>query len=340
MEQKQQHRCRRKVSFSDCNNNRIVVIERRNSNVSNAPRRVDPRKLAREEAYQLIRKGYGQLLTRSFEDPADNSQDNINAFVVGIPDIDNGRGLERYVSPQHKDERDLAREDVVEAVLTRQRLMLRRGGDGLSNSERAEKLRSASRRQSRDSKLFARRMGIADELAVRYLNHAQDSLSTNVDLECSNHSLPKERHSFPGATNDLARQPSNRQLEVGIRSMTACMNAKKASRQASVRKLNCSIRSLASSLHSNSSHSHLSCSSVSSSSSTESFSSSIHPSLVLCRNRNRDQALKLPGRGGPPTACECAELIQSALDLVDSAHDKADSDDETSRSPREMAMSA
>ena len=114
------------------------------------------------------------------------------------------------------------------------------------------------------------------------------------------------------------------------------MNAKKASRQASIRKLNGSIRNLASSMH-GSNRSLCSCSSASTSSSADSCSSFIHPSFVVSRNRNRDQAMKLPGRSSKPS--ECADIIQTALDLVDSTNDEQESKEERS-APRKVALSA
>jgi hypothetical protein len=205
---------------------------------------VDPRKAARELAYKLIPKGYGELLKGTFEYPEDNCQDNINAFVAGVPDRDNVRGLERYVSREHKEERDSAREDVVEAVLKRQEHLERQG---VSPDERAEKLRAASCLQSQDSRMFARRVAIADEIAVK-----EEQEQPNEITRPSFHPLqPLARHSFPSACNakKALRQPSSRELDTGIRSMAACMNAKKASRQTSIRNLNTSIRNLAATMN-------------------------------------------------------------------------------------------
>ena len=95
------------------------------------------------------------------------------------------------------------------------------------------------------------------------------------------------------------------------------MNARKACRQASVRQLNVSIRSLAMNASShNSGRSCLEGHNSFSEDESHSFASDvsmIHPSLVAS---SRDHALKVPGR---PVAkvSDCAELIQTALDLVD-----------------------
>ena len=320
------------VRFSDEDNICILPVENKEEEFQTQPfirPRIDPRKSAREAAYQLIPKGYGQLLTGTFGDPADDCQENINAFVAGVPDIDNARGLERYMSQDHKDERDQAREDVVEAVLCRQQHLRL---EGLDDNERAEKLRSASRRQSRDARKFARRLGIADDLAAREEQDDDDRAARFV---------ASTRHLVgPGNAKKAHRQPSTRQLDVGIRRMAATRNAKKASRQASIRKLNYSIRNLASSMHSNGSNRSLcSCSSASTSSSADSSSCSslIHPSLAMSRSRDRDRAMKLPGR--PSRATECAEIIQSALELVDSANEEDQSKEERTTT-RPVALSA
>lgn len=316
------HGCTRKVRFSE--DSVVCVLEARSDEHRNLAKRVDPRKAAREQAYILIPKGYGHLLSGCFEDPIDSCQENLNAFVAGVPDRDNSRGLERYMSQQHKEERDQAREDVIEAVLRRQqRLKL----DGENADDVANKLRSACRRHSRDSRVFARRLGIADDLAARGDKSGQSETPAFSDR----FALPQHRYSYPSATNAKPglRHPPTNQLNTGIRAMAASMNAKKASRQASIRKLNSSIRNLASSLHGSSrSLCSFSSASTSSNSSTESCSSFIHPSLVVSRNRDRDQAMKLPGRPSKPS--ECAEIIQTALELVDCTNDGQETEDERS----------
>lgn len=352
-----ERRFRNKVRFSERENS-VVLFESSPDNEESDTRpepaqrpRVDPRKRARDDASKLMPKSYGDLLCGSFEDPLDNCQDNINAFVLDVPDADHARGLERYLSPQHKDERDGAREDVVEAVLSRQRQLRKqrvRGvqrrnsihNDGraqkpiLSGDELMEKLRNASRRYSRPSRIFARRLGIADELAVQQMDDCEqdgdDDESDEEEEEISRYPMnpylclgsgDNDAKSALANAKMVTRQPSIRELNIGIRSKAAFMNAKKVSRQLSRRELNVSIRNLASTLNA----------------STSDFSSSgslMHPSLLpreLLRNstnngNKRDRALTLPGRSSlssqqKPSATDCSQLMQNALDLADSEHD-------------------
>lgn len=330
---------KRRVRFSDRNS--ICILDRRIDNndepmePASRTARVDPRKAVREDAYRLIPKGYGKLLIDTFEDALDDCQENINAFVVWVPDSDNARGLERYMSQPHKDERDGAREDVLEAVLSRQRQLQK---EEVVGNERADEVRIASRRQSWDSKIFARRLGIADELAVR----EEDQEDQQVESSSNRFLLPQQRHSFHGVSNaeKALRQPSDRQLGVGIRSMAASssMNAKKACRQASIRNLS-NIRIMESSMHNRSSSGSLG--SYSSSSTAESCPAAIHPSRIISRNdRNRDQAMQLPGRSS--RASECVELIQTALDLVSDSttRDEQESRDNRSNKTGQAALSA
>lgn len=370
--------------------------------------RVDPRKRARDDAAQLLSsmansQRYTDLLSGSFESPVDNCQDNINAFVFGKQD--DARGLERYLSVVHKDERDGAREDVVEAVLHKQRQLLQKqrngSSDGVANQkkrvqrrnsiqndgrgqqsnsivsdeERMEKLRSVSRRYSRPSRVFARRLGIADEMVVQRLDDSDDFDSDDDDemQDESMQMLPMNPYLCVSRSNTnikslaaaspppvaldnakmVSRQPSIRELNLGIRKQAAAMNANKVSRQLSVTQLNVSIRNLAAlqdsgsdfdtsnpnsntntnwKSNSNSNHTTNACYG----SNTDSL---IHPSMLPkhlqsnnCRRNNnmntsRDRPLTLPCRpmrrpSNETSSSGCqliqsAQIIQSALDLVD-----------------------
>ena len=372
--------------------------------------RVDPRQRVRDDAAKILSKRYGDLLCGSFDDPIENCQNNINAFVLDVPDAEHARGLERYLSLQHKEERDGAREDVYEAVLARQRQLNKRNrmattaptasrsvarpnsihNDGrqqsqgkniISDEERMEKIRNASRQYSRPSRIFARRLGIADELAAQQVDEKEDEHDEDDDSEEGesirgypmNPYLCLPRHTVnctplhgkdttAAAESVLAnakmvsRQPSIRELNLGICSKAAVMNAKKASRQLSFRQLNVSIRNLAAatSLNNSSSHSMQDGSTHSNNSSTSSLMSSslsslgassetitdslLSPSLlpkhqcahpfnfgITSKNRKRDRALKLPARPGLSSSSlhehikpeSARSIIQDALDLME-----------------------
>ncbi|CAB9519456.1 expressed unknown protein [Seminavis robusta] len=350
-------RLKKRVRFSD--RRQVVLLEDNTSSSSSngVSPKVDHRKGARECAHRLISKGYGHLLKGSFEGATDDNtttdvtQENLNSFVAGIPDRDNVRGLEIYMSPPHREERDMAHEDVVEAVLSKQSQLARRRARQTS-FDPSDQLRAASRKYSRTSRVFARRMGIADELAVQedealpqqqqqpqprchslsqqppqrpqLLQQQQQpqKLSKEAGPEMTSLSSLFRRGDSAHTTNSNARmarrQPSTRQLDTGIRSMAASMNAKKASRQESIRQLNVSIRNLSfqASSHQCFHHHEHSDSSFSEmdGSGFESDVSIIHPSLAVS---HRDRALKIPGRPAMTKVSDCANLIQSALDLVD-----------------------
>lgn len=295
---------------------------------------MDPRRRARADASKLSYKGFGDFLIGTFTDPLDHCQDNLNCFVLDVPDDEHARGLERYLSPQHKDERDQAREDVLEAVLIRQRRFHRKAKiqpqaprrssiavdgsqlqesleKGLTQDEYLEKLRNGSRRYSRASRIFARCMGIADALAAKQVDEESSSAKDESDLQTNLPSnvddKPKHNDSTPSPSffnaKMVTRQPSVRELNRGIRSKAALMNAKKASRQMSMKQLTGSIRNLAATLN-ESGHG---CLATTASASTSSdCDSNIHPSCLpkqhLCGNighnvRNKlkhDRILSMP----------------------------------------------
>lgn len=113
----------------------------------------DLREKAKEDAEVLKTKGYGILLKNGFDEGDKRAQKHINAFSQ-LPGVDCPRGTEVYLSKQHRDEVDRTHSKVVKRVVTRQR-------------GTPDRLRNISRKQSRGSRIFARRLGIADQRAVR-----------------------------------------------------------------------------------------------------------------------------------------------------------------------------
>lgn len=365
------------------------VSTRRNS--TDGIGKFDPRKRARADAQRIINKGYGDLLVGSFEHPiVEECQDNLQAFVADICDDENARGLERYLSMQHKEERDVAREEHMEAVLARQshlrknKTRRRSSRTTTTADDMAERIRVVSRRFSKTGRAFARRMGIADEFAVQVdceveededeeepvqsylplprLQESQTPFGSSTNSQSSNH--PSQSKSLTSNAKMACRQPSLRELNVGIRSTLAGMNAKKAMRQESIRQLNVSIRNLAntfgssrnvlggmdmslsknnSSNHSrsqkgsswtpmsNSSHMQQPQDDESNNHNDDDMDASIdrsnlfiHPSRMPRGLSKRDLGLKAPMRRQPSA---CTLLLQNALDVVD---DEEEDDDEDS----------
>lgn len=117
------------------------------------------------EAEAVKLKGYGILLRDTFDDSlGKDTQSNINAFVQ-LSGNDCCRGLEMYMSEHHSDERDCAQYKVIHAVLNCQRKLKKKGSSML---EIDDALRSVSEKRSRQSRRFARRIAIADEMVARF----------------------------------------------------------------------------------------------------------------------------------------------------------------------------
>lgn len=116
------------------------------------------------EAHLIKSKGYGILLRDCFQGPEDVVQDNINAFAR-LPEEVCGRGLEKYLSRQHDEERLRVRETAKNAVLSGQKSLK---NQGKSSEQISTKLAATLREYSLSAKLFARRLAIADELAVKH----------------------------------------------------------------------------------------------------------------------------------------------------------------------------
>jgi hypothetical protein len=95
------------------------------------------------------------------------------------------------------------------------------------------------------------------------------------------------------------RQPSVKELNVGIRDMAKTMNARKALRQASIRQLNVSIRNLASSTAGHGASNDL-----------------IHPRCLPLQQR-RSFRNRNSGQNKQRTKRNCAKYIQEALDMVE-----------------------
>jgi len=118
----------------------------------------------REDADALKPKGYHLLLKDCFDEVnKQRAQKHIDAFAQ-LPGFHCGRGCEMYLSRQHRESRDFNYVSLSTAVLHRQRVLKSKqaGPDFL-----ADKLRSVSRKHSRSSRIFARRLGLADQRAAR-----------------------------------------------------------------------------------------------------------------------------------------------------------------------------
>jgi len=164
------------VRFAEDRNKTILITDNTNGfdedSCANRRQRRRRQQETREEieiaAERMRRTGYGILLRDSFgvgnkrfdaEDAA-TIQQNLNAFVQ----TDFSRGLERHVSEQHDDERTVAYDTAVRAVVLGQKILSKKGK---TSDEIWERLGLALHTHSMNAAAFARRLGIADELAAR-----------------------------------------------------------------------------------------------------------------------------------------------------------------------------
>lgn len=157
----------RRVRFSEESNTR-VEFERVENEVENAwwPKEVGNER--RETCYQQgrawKRKGYDVLLNSAFENPAHGTQSKLNAFVE-LGDACIPRGIERFISSTHAEERRFCKSSCLEAVVDLSSFMLRENTKSPEEMELA--LYKLSVEHSKPARKFARRMGLADANAVR-----------------------------------------------------------------------------------------------------------------------------------------------------------------------------
>jgi len=126
------------------------------------------RKSASELGSKWSLAGYSILLDNTFENPSKNAEEFVSAFVqLPCGDSDTLRGIERYISDKHDEDRRCMQNRSIKALLICQRIMHQRGW---KDSEINEELAIISKRFSGCAADFARRLGRADEVVA----HEQD----------------------------------------------------------------------------------------------------------------------------------------------------------------------
>lgn len=118
---------------------------------------------SREESRQWRRLGYSVLLKECFLSNDPNVQDQLNAFCQLEEDLCR-RGLERHLSKQHAEERSDCKDISRQAVLSTQKRMK---NNEATIEEMIQMVSDAYVQQTRTSKIFAHRMGLADEYTVK-----------------------------------------------------------------------------------------------------------------------------------------------------------------------------
>ena len=150
---------KKSVSFDESSNTRLVYDGRSTDVLWDFPEFFqEARKLARTEGKAARNAGYSKFVEHSFSEPPEGIQKSLNEFVT----LSDARGLERFTSRQHYQERKRERAQALQAVLIGQRQAKEQG---ISQALAEEQLREVSLVFCLNAKVFARRLGKADEAA-------------------------------------------------------------------------------------------------------------------------------------------------------------------------------
>jgi len=169
---------------------------------------------------QWNRKGYDVLLLDIYEKPALGTQSKINAFVAIDEEADCvPRGIERFISATHADERRFAKIHCIEAIVDLYTYM-RRQNKTLQEIE--GDLYDLSLKQSKRSRDFARRLAHADARWVREQQPRRVivvEVPTGEDDEVSVMSSARTVVSMSSTASKVRKGFSSRAL-VGTRKLT------------------------------------------------------------------------------------------------------------------------
>jgi hypothetical protein len=164
---------RKCVSFADDKNTRHVYDARSTDVLWEWPEFFEQsRKQARREGSKLQKQGFKDLLEGCFGNDRNDVQKSLNDYAK----LCDGRGIERYASremyAQRKDERSKA----IQAILIGQRQAKERG---MPQNVMAEELRDVYLVYCLNAKVFARRLGKADEAAC-YKKQKRSSIDSKL----------------------------------------------------------------------------------------------------------------------------------------------------------------
>jgi hypothetical protein len=128
----------------------------------------DIKSKSRSDAREWRKLGYGSLLKDTFEDPRPDAEHYIAVFCA-LDGTLNRRGLERHCSRKHGEERSDCKDRARHCVLSTQHQLRQEQntrGAKLSESEISLSIAKAYNSVSREPKIFARRIAIADEFVA------------------------------------------------------------------------------------------------------------------------------------------------------------------------------
>ena len=166
---------------------------------------------SRNDAREWRRQGFSVLLKDVFAHTATEAQDYITTFVQLDGHL-HRRGLERYCCRQHGEGRSAAKERARDAVfITQYRAQQEALKDGAAM---AELIAAAYANECREAKIFARRLGKADELVA---------LEVPTDKCMMESMLGACRRSVPRRMSNMSVQSNN---SVDSRHVTYAANAR------------------------------------------------------------------------------------------------------------------
>lgn len=139
------------------------------------------RHAARKAGKRLRLDGHAELLDNCFSNTRNDTQKRLNEFVRLV---DEGRGVERYVSKSMCNTRREERSKAIRAVIIGQTQAKEKG---LSPDVLAAQLRDVSLVFCLNAKVYARRMGKADEAACYPQKKSSSSSSNNNTKVASTH---------------------------------------------------------------------------------------------------------------------------------------------------------
>jgi hypothetical protein len=154
----------------------------------------------RLEGCQARKEGLDRQLECTFTDASDDVQKRLHHYTRHY----DCRGLERMISKAHYDERRHHRELAVKAVLIGQKMAKEQG---MNPDDVSEQLRKVALVYCLDAKIFARRLGKADEVASESQNKKGSPLLnkySNMKQKIKNdHSL--ERQPYPNILSIICK---------------------------------------------------------------------------------------------------------------------------------------
>lgn len=177
---------KKSVSFADESRNTSHIYDARATDILwELPKFFEKSRFsARADGTRFKKEGFDALLEDCFCNTRNDVQKCLNDFVKACGE---GRGIERFVSRSMYERRKEERSKAIKAVLIGQTLARDKG---LSPDLAAEQLREVSLVYCLNAKVFARRIGKADEAAVYTKKRNTVKSNPNPKQHFASHNQP------------------------------------------------------------------------------------------------------------------------------------------------------